>query len=1223
MKKFLFSVAITLQAVWGCAQSDDLFHLYLVGDAGLLGKQTYKETLKQQLSDNDGIESAIVFLGDNIYPKGMPDNDAPSFDEAANILQGQIDLFNGKGDIFFIPGNHDWKQGHRNGLNHVLNQKAWIDSLRNPAIKFLPDSGCPGPVEVILNDQLVLLIIDTQWFLHPFDKPNGETSLCESKSIADVIIQMEGLLRKHKGKRVVIAAHHPVMTYGSHGGRFSFKDHIFPLTSFKKNLFVPLPGLGTVHMGYRKFFGNIQDVASPIYKQWSKPLREIMEKFPGTIYASGHEHSLQYMMRDSIHYVVSGAGSKSGFVRKVGYSKFAEAELGYSRLVLKKDNSIVIEFFSAGSEAKNAPLVYSKKINAIMADDGPAGYLPVGDSVLSIASSRYGAGKSKKRWFGANYREEWAQQVKAPVFDIGKEKGGLTVLQRGGGNQSLSLRLKDSNGREFTLRSLEKFPEKAVPEPLKNTFAEDLVQDQISAAHPYAALVVPSLAEAAGVYHTNPKLVYIPNDPRLGAYRNDFKDQLMIFEERPDGSGEGQPFFGQPDNIISTGKLLEKLQDDNDNRVDQETALRARVFDLWIGDWDRHDDQWRWGQWKGGKGNLFRPIPRDRDQAFFVNEGIMPRIWSRKWAFPAFEGFDKTIRWSSGPMFSGRYFDRSFLTGLSREDWKRIADDLVAKLPDPVIESAIMQWPKNIFSIHGETIVERLKARREILTANILEHYKFVSKTVDVVGTSKKETFAIETLPNGHLRVSMSKSGGDEKKLYAREFDPNVTKEVRLYGMAGNDTFEWTGPDKAKVKVRIIGGEGMDKVNNSSSNIPIVYDGPEQIEVQGKIKNKISNLPNVNEYDRKAFRYDKLTPLIVLSYNIDDGVFLGGGFIKTNHGFRKVPFKSRHQVSGSYALNTTSFNFKYDGRFTELLGKWSLELDVDIKSPNYVNNFFGFGNESRFDKKINEQPDVDVKKPIDFYRLRFKEYLAEAKLARDVGKFGFVKAGSSFQFAALEDADDRDRFIQRYSNTLPEPIVEVGKSFGGLVTSWGVDNTRNQVVVNNGIKFIQSSRWMAGINNDESFASHNLSASVYHSFRSPARVTYAFRAGGGMNTGNYQVYQAQILDGKSEVRGFRKTRFYGDKEIYFNSEVRIKLANVKSYLFPASLGILGFYDIGRVWYRNENGVDPTATDGDSRVWHKGFGGGFWFTPFNFTAVSLELARSKESTLAYFRLGFLF
>ncbi len=122
--------------------------------------------------------------------------------------------------------------------------------------------------------------------------------------------------------------------------------------------------------------------------------------------------------------------------------------------------------------------------------------------------------------------------------------------------QTLSLRLEDSTGREFVLRSIEKCPEKAVPETFRKTFIQDLVQDQISAAHPYAAVVIPSLAEAAGIYHTNPKTVFIPDDPRLGVYRNDFANTLALFEERPAGDWSDKSFFCNYVDIVNKSKVL-------------------------------------------------------------------------------------------------------------------------------------------------------------------------------------------------------------------------------------------------------------------------------------------------------------------------------------------------------------------------------------------------------------------------------------------------------------------------------------------------------------------------------------------------------------------------------------------------------------------------------------------------------------------------------------------
>src|SRR6185436_4369901 len=124
-----------------------------------------------------------------------------------------------------------------------------------------------------------------------------------------------------------------------------------------------------------------------------------------------------------------------------------------------------------------------------------------------------------------------------------------------------SLRMEDPTGRQYTLRLIEKFiTSKTLPADLQSEAAEDLVADGVSASYPYAALSVPVLAEAAGVPYLKVKVVYIPDDPKLGEFRKDFANLLVYMEERlPEGVKKG----------YDTEEVIEKLKDDNDNSVDQ------------------------------------------------------------------------------------------------------------------------------------------------------------------------------------------------------------------------------------------------------------------------------------------------------------------------------------------------------------------------------------------------------------------------------------------------------------------------------------------------------------------------------------------------------------------------------------------------------------------------------------------------------------------------------
>jgi Calcineurin-like phosphoesterase/Haemolysin secretion/activation protein ShlB/FhaC/HecB len=1204
--------------------AQDNFRVYLIGDAGKVsvGDAPYKKLLQQQL--NDSVPSAIVFLGDNIYPKGMPGESNKHRNEARKILEASLNLAPGfKGPIIFVPGNHDWKRGKPDGINFIGNQQAWLDSLHRGNVKLLPQNGCPGPVEIPLSDQVMLIIIDTQWWLHPWEKPEGETSLCECKTQADLIVQLDDALRRNANKRVIVAAHHPVITYGEHGGVFSLKDHIFPFTDLNKKLYIPLPVVGSIYPMYRKLFGNIQDTAHPEYRKLKDQLMQVLEQYPGVIYASGHDHSLQYSEKKKVHYVVSGGGSKFGTARKKKYARYVAESLGYVRVRVSNQYEAKLEYIS------HDEIAFEKNIEAIdtLLTDSASAILEYSKTVLANASNQYAAGKSHRKWLGENYRAEWALKIDVPVFNMNSEHGGLKIIQRGGGHQTISLRLEDSKGRAYSLRSIEKYPESALPEPFRNTFAEDIVQDQISASHPYGALVVPFLAEGAGIYHTNPKVVWVPDDPRFGVYRKDVANKLMLFEERPDGSGKGLDFFGNADKMISSTKLLEQLAKDNDNAVDQKFFLRSRLFDLWIGDWDRHDDQWRWAEFDSKKGKTYRPIPRDRDQAFFVSEGRIPSFLGKKWLLFQFEGFDDNVRWPSGLMFSGRYIDRNFLTTLSREDWIAVADDLASHLTDSLIDASLKQWPAEIYKLHGEKIASTLKARRKNLREDALKHYTFLAKEVSVTGSDKRERFEVERLQNGNVKLCVFKLNKDSEKgklLYERLFLQSETQEIRLYGLGAEDQFVITGDLNKKIKVRIIGGAGKDEVESLKDKGTFVYDLRNDISFSenAHVKDRTATDPKINDYNWKDFKYDRAVPLIYANYNIDDGVFLGGGFIKINQGFRKDPFGSKHLFLASYAANTSSFNFRYDGRFTGVVGNWNAEIDADIKVPNYVNNFFGWGNESVFDKNINDEPGIEVGRAINYYRVRFQEMRLDLKLSRRLGNVGFFKIGPSFQRLEIEDTDGKDRYVSdEYIPT--HPLIESDRNYLGILTSWGIDKRNNPLLTTRGVYLEQNSRYMNGFDTDN-FTSHNATLSFYQAFKIPTIVTFAFRAGGGFNTGKYEFYQAQVLDGKTEIRGFRKTRFYGDRKLFFNNEVRLKLTSFQSYLFPAHLGILAFYDVGRVWYKDPvTNDDPTAGDGKSNVWHQGFGGGIWFTPFNLTVLSTEVGHSKEGTVFYVRLGFLF
>lgn len=1216
----------------------DTTHLFLVGDCGepYIEKQKLGAFLKQKIQDA-GARSSLIFLGDNIYPRGLQNKGDKRNPLSEQILRMQLAWVDGlTNPVYFIPGNHDWAQGRKDGLQYVRNQQLYIDSIAPRNVQFFPKSGCPGPVEIPLSDGVMLLIIDTQWFLHSWEKPGTEDG-CDFNSTGEVLAAIEDAFARHRDKTVVVAAHHPLVSYGEHGGYFSLRQHVFPLTDMNHHLYIPLPVLGSIYPAYRKWIGDIQDTPNPGYQEFADGIKLILKKYPGNFYVSGHDHTLQYIQLDSSHLIISGSGAKTGHVKRFDRSdRFTRSAQGFVHLAFTSE-SVSLKFFEVDDDVPEGRTIFEKKISVQQRTQSSASTERdfTNKTVKVRASSQYVAGNRRKKYLGENYRAEWSTEVEVPVFDLKTAQGGLKILQKGGGMQTLSLRLADSSGREFVLRSIEKFPERAVPEMFRKTFAQDLVQDQISAAHPYAALAIAPMAEALGLYHTNPKLVFVPDDPLLGIYQNQMANTLCLFEERPAGDWSDAAHFGFSEKIVSTDKVLEKLQKDGDNQVDQKFVLRNRLFDMIIGDWDRHDDQWRWASFDDKHGDVYRPIPRDRDQAFFVNEGKIPKWFGRKWALPKLEGFDEEISWPSGLSFNARYFDRSFLNELEEEDWKKVAQEVKHMLTDSVIDAALRQWPDAIYQLHAGRIATALKKRRDNIESYALSHYRFLSREVEVVGSDKDEWFEIERKDGGRTEVKIFRIGKDNqrgRKLFERDFLIDDTREIRLFGRGGSDRFTITGQSENNSIIRIIGGEGVDHIEDQSSvsglsRKTVVYDQPDVVLNRGReLRREISESPAVHNYNRKSFQYDKLLPLVYLNYNPDDGPFVGGGFMQVKHGFRKNPWKSRHIFLGSAAPATLSFNFRYTGSFTEVVGRWNLDVDMNIKSPNYVNNFFGWGNESVFDRDIDNRPDVDEDRAINYYRYRFQEVSTSVLLTRRLGSRGFFQIGPLLQRVEVESPEELDdsRYILEYAASLDRPLFSQNAWFGGLQWQFKFEKRDKPVHTTRGVVFNASAKHLRAMSDAATdFSGYDGSLSFFQVLNLPAKPVFAFRTGGGFNRGAYEFYQAQILDGKTELRGYRKTRFYGDSRLYSNMEMRLKLFSYRSYMFPATVGLLAFYDVGRVWYEDENGVDPSAASGKSSLWHQGAGGGIWFTPFGLAVVSTEAGFSRDGMMVYVRLGYMF
>lgn len=338
------------------------FEVLLVGDSGNVnrnGKDELLELVRQHLPKQDN--SCVVFLGDNIYPKGMPAKDDVLRSEAELVAYKHYETLKSyKGKIVFIPGNHDWNKGKEDGLNYLLRQESYFNNLFQQQV-FYPQNACPGPAEIINTDYVCIIAIDTQWWMQEGDKPIGRQNACV-ESEQDFFKKLNVLATENAGKRIIILGHHPIYSYSLHGGKYKMKHHVFPLTLYKKKAYVPMPFVGSLIPLYRKYIGAKEDIAHPKYSYLRKRMKAIFKSNPGMFYISGHEHNLQYIEKYSTHHIISGAASKSTYVIKGKYSKFAVSAKGFFILRFYTDKSIKIETVLTNKYNKMGELAYQSWI---------------------------------------------------------------------------------------------------------------------------------------------------------------------------------------------------------------------------------------------------------------------------------------------------------------------------------------------------------------------------------------------------------------------------------------------------------------------------------------------------------------------------------------------------------------------------------------------------------------------------------------------------------------------------------------------------------------------------------------------------------------------------------------------------------------------------------------------------------------------------------------------
>jgi hypothetical protein len=816
---------------------------------------------------------------------------------------------------------------------------------------------------------------------------------------------------------------------------------------------------------------------------------------------------------------------------------------------------------------------------------------------IVVAGPMYQRSPSWQWLWGRNCRIEWTTPVRVPILELDTAFGGLTPIKTSGGNETKSLRLRNPNGKEYVLRSVNKSRNDVVEPIYKNTFVEDIIIDGISMTHPYGALALPVMEQKAGLYYTIPKLVYVPRQKELDTFNNKYGNDLYLVEQKPAGDWSEARNLGNFKKFHDTEEVIELLQEDNHYIADQYLFIKSRLFDMLIADWDRHDGNWEWGEMNISGITWLVPVPHDRDQAFYSHNGKLIDVILPAAGLGFMQNFGHLVKDITVLNMEAKNIDRFFSNAMTRSDWEYAAKSLQQTLTDSVIEASVQQLPPEVYAMKGKALIEKLKSRRAQLPKFANKYYLFLAKQVEVTGTRQKEYFEVSTNSNGDMVVAVFRTHNSGQKdstpYYQRIFKPDETKEIRLFGMDGKDVYQVKNYSK-NMTVRLIGGPGRDSIIQAGRTIHVYDNGKNEFQT-ASAQMHLSNDSLVHKWYYKWFRYNKNGFSPMLYYNSADRLYVGLNYRYRKQAWRYDPYKFEHVISANYSILQNAMSFTWSAVYPKAIGNWDLLMQAGYDAIRWT-NFYGTGNESQF-----------LVKDMNYNRMRSQEWFGNTGIQRAFGK---STIGITAYYQRVRNKHDSDRFVAKVIYPEKHDVFETNQ-YGGLQVRYTYVSVNDSIVPTKGFTFLTEGDVIRNFNQEQWF--QRLEGKLQAYFPLTRHLSLSMRLGGitvfnndVLNTGQY--LQHAIIGGARTIRGYRRERFWGQTAVYNSNELRF-ITNLNTRIIKGRIGLVGFFDQGRVWMPGEK----------SDKIHIGYGPGLLIAPFNKFGATISYGMSKETNLIQIRI----
>lgn len=1081
--------------------------------------------------------------------------------------------------VYLIPGEREWTNLKAKGIKKL--DDLFQDTFNQDIL--IPDNACGELETKDINDKVTIAAIDSKWYLQNWDEDNYINKKCEIRDRALFWSHFSDELSSLKDRLVLLFTYHPPLRYDKSSGYYPLQNH-----------FLPIPVLGTLITMAKSHSRGTEYATHPVYRDYASRIQSSLNFEPNVISISGEAaYQMDHLNADKGHYINLNSAAADDYIAKKRVDWHSDKPAYMT--VAYQDGKYVTQWF----DLENRKFLFERKV-----DLDPE----IVDTVLKV---HYSLDKISKDSYTSSILEEgdipslngfffgklntsfYYDQVEAPVLNLNNHKGGLSTVKIGGGRQTRSVRVVDNNDIEYAIRSIEKTPEKLVPPPFDISPIKSLVSYYFTATHPYGFLVSSALETKLDIYRTDPKLMYLPTQQKLKPYNDEVGDRLVLFRERADGDRRSFKEMGNSKEVISTSDFFEEVRD-NDAQADAYSFLKARLLDILMNDWDRHEDQWRWAKDKdkGDPVDTYYAIPRDRDQAFSNYNGFF--IWALRQYIPVvfqLRPFDDKI--GKGDVKWNHYLasdlDKNFLTSLSKNEWDSVTDTIVNAFSNEVIDSIFNKLPEGIKNDKLDQIKSNFKKRIENLETTSNQFYEIINKNALVSGSSREDSVVV-TFAENEVEVTLYAPNDDDKYFtkFSKSFSDQYTNEIWIYTYSDDDKIIVKGEPKSSIKLRLIGGYDDDTydIANPVKRKCVIYDLNDDNNIPASVKKKVTEDKEVINLNRTDFMLDYSWFIPSFAFNTDDGLYLGGNYQHHTYGFKT---HWTHDFSLAYAGKRSSTLFEYKTIRNSKLTSVDQLFRAAYYGPRYELNYFGTGNGTPINTEVDDE----------FYFVRNKKSEIEFGLIQNFNDLSNFGASIEFSRVKVENIDNR--FIALESDVNPD--IYDSQFFAGLRLGYGFENYDSSLKPHNGIKFDVS---LIGRKHLNSASNDNLvfdtRIQMYKSIGQNQRFIYGTRIGFRHVIGGSYFYQRGHIGGDQGLRGFRRDRFYGTTTFFHNNNLNFHIAQRREgSTAKHSYGLSLYFDHGRVW-----------SDSDiTQTWHINYGGGLFFSPLDVFVISGGIFISEE------------